>query len=211
MWVTKLMENNPWFLGVICLVAGLAVSGYGIFFSRYVFAVIGSVLVFCFMLTLMVLYHTPDTNIARFLLGFGCSILFGVALKKIDRLSLCFMGIVGGLFAGLYVSEIISGLTGWSSFYMLAYSCGVFGVLGLLAAYNCLVCCEINKYTFIWVIAHCKDEYCPAQMHARTFRLIMTSFYGSYLFMRGCALIIGGFPSEKDVFNAWQQELWDTE
>jgi hypothetical protein len=155
MWVSKLMTNHAWLPGVLCLAGGLAISVWGIFFSRYIIAVIGGFLVFIVMGMLMVLYHTPDTNIGRFFLGATVSIAFGVGLKKIDTLGIYFISIVGGLFAGLYVSEIISGLTGWSSFYMMSYVCGVFMVGGFSAGWACKDCCEVGKYTFIWILAHC--------------------------------------------------------
>jgi hypothetical protein len=201
MWLSKIMTDHSWVPGIICLAAGVAISIWGIFFSRYIIAVVGGFLVFIVMGMFMVLYHTPDTNVGRFLLGFTISVAFGFFLKTRDTLGIFFISIVGGLFAGLYVSEIISGITGWSSFYMMSYVCGVFMVAGLDAGLACKDCCEVGKYTFIWILAHCKDGTCPARMHARTFRLMMTSFLGSYLFMRGWAFIIGGFPTEKEVFN----------
>ena len=154
-------------------------------------------MIFNIMFLLEVIYHTPDDNLGRVMLALFVSTAFGAALRLYDKFSIYFMGLTGGLLLGVYFSEIISGMTGWTSFYMMSYVSGVFMVLCVTAASGCVECSEIDKSPLVWMLVHCCDSECKGRIHARTYRLGVTSLVGSYCFMRGWACFIGGFPTEK--------------
>jgi len=111
----------------------------------------------------------------------GCASAW--VLKKMIGVAIFFVSIGGGFFLGCFVYSFILAISGYEAFWlMICFAIGFMVAGGYLAI-------KRGKGVLIWA----------------------TSFFGSYMFMRGWTYYFAGYPSEMQIYESLLQDGQDIE
>ena len=111
--------------------------------------------------------------ILTFLLGMALSLVVAMTIRRNIEIAVGVTGILGGLTIGNIIYEFLLASFDWESSIGWLVIVGIFGLIGGFLTF---------KFSGKIII-------------------LSTSFIGSYFFVRGWSLIIGGWPSEYVVWN----------
>ena len=181
------MQENPWCIGIIYVIAGPLIA----FFGGKWFPYITASLVGLFVITFVYLLcdsagwlNSTGAVIGVLCGAFVLGVVAGCIVRRNFKLMLALLGLVAGFFGGSLVFALISGMTGgeWNAiwgYWVIACVCAIIGCIAAI-------------YLGMPVV------------------MISTALVGSYLFMRSWTLFFpGNFPSEQELIDSKGQDALD--
>jgi hypothetical protein len=178
------ISENPWVIALFCILVGPIINFFGRKFIPWVIGVVsGSAAFVVCLITFQFIgfldYFTNSTNegLSAALISIAMALIIGVAIgyfmmTKFLMIGLCILGGVAGFFAGGIIFNVF--MVEW--------------VTSVVALW-----CTILFFAIIGA--------CLAYYFENRIVIFSTSFIGSYLFIRGLSIIIGGYPSEMQLYE----------
>lgn len=163
--------SNWWLVGILLLAAGSVVSLKGRAWFPHVIGIIVAVVVSGILLTLCGAFGWLESTfgwVFSSVLSVGISIVLGVFMAKLTWVSIGILGAVGGYFGINILYEFLNVTFALSNMWVY-WSMVVLGV------------CLGGYLSFV---------------SAKHVVIYGTSFIGTYMFMRGLAAFVEGFPDE---------------
>lgn len=178
--IIRFFSNNPWAIGIALTIGGALVAIFGGKYFEWVLSILGGVITFFATLVLCSLaggfsamdVTDPSTTqitvaIVLFILCAAAGGAVGFVLKRITRTAI----MLAGVFAG----------------FALGFSLYAFVIAGFYANWIVMGSMSFVGAVIFGVLAY-KFE--------KLILVYLTSFIGSYFFVRGLSCFIGGFPNE---------------
>jgi len=180
----RFMEDYPWIMGVILIIAGLFVGIFGKRFFAKVLACVIFLVSFGSGLILCSIFGWMNTMTGFCVcLGVMCLVagLLAWVLTRTWALGVMFfvLGGFAGFFLGLMVYSALLTIVGSGPAWAMLASGIVFAIIGAFVAYK----------------------------NAAAIVILSTALIGSYWFMRGLSDFIGGYPNEGAIFVALMNDL----
>lgn len=168
------MDENPWILGIVMLVCGPVVAMCGKRFFPWVTAGIAAIFVGFGLLIFFSAFEWMSGTaglVICLIVAIGLAAVAAYFVFKMVWVGIGMLGIVGGYFLGTMIYTFFLASFHWSALWAMITFSIVFAILGGLVAF------KFSK----WVV------------------LLSTSGIGSYAFMRGWSMFLGGFPTESEM------------
>lgn len=157
------IEEHPWIIATLYLVAGPLIALFGLSWFPYVAAGVVALFVMTLVGSICMAFGWMAGTIGTLICAFvalGLGILAGMLVRRQIWFMMMLLGVVAGFFLGTLVYTLVAAGTGWAPIWAYWTLGAVCGLLGGWLAYS------VGKAT----------------------TLMATSFIGSYLFMRAWTL-----------------------
>jgi len=171
------IEENPWLIGIIYIIAGPIIALFGLQWFPYVTSSLVAIFVMGITVSLCLAFgwmaNTTGTVVVL-VVAVILGVVAGILIRRNIWIMVSLLGLVGGFFAGSLVFAIIYSFSGWSTVW------GFWVISCVMAAIGCVISCYLGKPVV----------------------LLGTSLVGSYLFMRSWTLFFpGNYPSEAEILS----------
>jgi len=180
--LTDFIMENPIPFGVFLIVLGIPIALFGSRWFIYVCVVFGSFSAFCISAFTFQYFKLMDTSggLWGFLLvSVVIGLVIGIILAKFVILGSILIGITAGAFVGMILWAFGNYWTTLTSPIPSLITTGVFGLIGAIFGY------KYGKKTIMYG----------------------TSILGSYTFMRGVSLLVGGYPGEQVIYKYFAMKV----
>ena len=174
---TDWLYENQWVIGIIYLVAGPLIAGFGLQWFPYVTASLVAIFVIGITSSLSLALGwmaTTTGTVITLVVALILGVIAGILIRRNIWIMIGLLGLVAGFFSGSLVYALIFSLSGWSSVW------GYWLISVITAVVGCVASCYLGKAIV----------------------LLSTSLVGSYLFMRSWTLFFpGNYPSEAELVS----------
>lgn len=174
--LTQWLDNNPWFLAVVLLIVGPIVAFFGKKWFPNIAAIVACLFVMQGIAVLAGQLGWLSTSWSPWVV-LAVALILGICVGGIVQKKIWFavglMGVVAGVFLGLFLFSIMAATTNHAENWEMITFAVVLGIVG-------------GFTHFKW---------------GQQLVVIGTSFIGSYLFMRGLTFIFEGYPAETEIWS----------
>ena len=174
--MTEWLASNPWIFAVILLIVGPLIAFFGKRWFPYIGAIIAAIAVMDGIALLAGYMGWLSTSWSPYVI-LAVAIMIGLCVAGIVVKAIWILvgiaGITAGFFFGLFIFGLMAASTNHAEHWELIALGIVFAIVG-------------GILSFKW---------------GRQIVVISTSFFGSYLFMRGWTFIFTGYPSESELWS----------
>ena len=171
------MNDNPWVIAILLIVAGAFIAFYGRKFFKWTISIVSGGMTFFILMLLFSAFgmlKRLEGNkegsvflvVLAFFLAIGLGVLVGFIILKLQRYGAAILIATVGFFAGVNIYNIL-----------LAWTENLYIYLAL--AFGCAIAAFYLSFKYYHKIL-----------------ITTTSVLGSYAFFRGISMFAGGFPNE---------------
>ena len=165
------IESYFWIVAIVMIIIGGFELSYGLKLFKPTLFIIGTISVVAVILFVFYAWFLPRATAqwvtwVMLAVSTGLGLVFGFFLQKMTRIGVCALGAWGGVALGLLINTTFLYKTNSNTVFYLL-------VVGLAVVFGL-----VGLWKYKWVL------------------IGGTAFVGSYVFVRGWSLFIGGFPNE---------------